>query len=171
MSPSNKRRKSVLKGNHARNTKDDFDASDSDDECTSSDDLTPPPPPPASKPTSLRSQIAEKDTKITELEATVSALQAELISLQHANDHLRLDYSSLIQEKQTISRMNTALRTLKRKADMTHIEELACQSEEDIRLKQLDEDGSGDTSRNTPGLDVGWAQAGFEMMTPPPREC
>ncbi|KAJ7473593.1 hypothetical protein B0H11DRAFT_2429951 [Mycena galericulata] len=143
MSRSNKRRKSALKANHLRNTKDDSDASDN--ESTSSDDLTPPPVPPEFKRTSLRSQIAEKDTKIAELEANVSALQAELISLQHANDHLRLDYSSLIQEKQTISRMNTALRTLKRKADTTHIEELRGKQK---RIKRLETERTNKQQEN-----------------------
>ncbi|KAJ7432435.1 hypothetical protein FB451DRAFT_1420594 [Mycena latifolia] len=128
-----KRRVAALRANHARNDKDD--SGSSDDENTPQDGLPLSQNPPRHKRTTLRSQIAEKDARIAELEVTISGLQTDFLALQHAHNQLRLEHTTLLQTNQTISCANTALKTLKRKADSEHTEELGRRQK---RIKRLE---------------------------------
>ncbi|KAJ7437330.1 hypothetical protein FB451DRAFT_1416903 [Mycena latifolia] len=138
-----KRRVAALRANHAWNDKDD--SGSSDDENIPPDGLPFSQDPPRHKPTTLRSQIAEKDARIAELEATISGLQTDFLALQHAHNQLRLEHTTLLQTNQTISCANTALKTLKRKADSEHTEELGRRQK---RIKRLELERANNQQQN-----------------------
>ncbi|KAJ7033258.1 hypothetical protein C8F04DRAFT_1184238 [Mycena alexandri] len=130
MARPTKRRIKALHANQARNENDDSDGADDED---TPSDL--PPPLPAAKPASLRSQVAEKDARITKLEAVIVDLRCDLLALQTAHEHLRLDNVSLLQSARTVSLAHNALKTLKRKADIAHFDELGRKQKRIRRLE------------------------------------
>ncbi|KAJ7767719.1 hypothetical protein B0H16DRAFT_1882430 [Mycena metata] len=130
MPPPNKRRIKALRVNRARNKNDDSDSAD--------DEATPsalPAPLPAAKPASLRSEVAEKDARITELEAVIIDLRCDLLALQTAHEHLWLDTVSLLHSTRTVLLAHNALKTLKRKADIAHFDELGRRQKHIHRLE------------------------------------
>ncbi|KAJ7041593.1 hypothetical protein C8F04DRAFT_1177048 [Mycena alexandri] len=133
----------ALCANRARNENSNFDSSDDED---TPPDL--PSPLPAAKPASLGSQVTEKDAWITELEAVIVDLRSDLLVLQTAHEHLRLDNVSLLQSTRTISLAHNALKTLKQKADIAHFDELG-RRQKRIRRLELDRTRKEETTSSS----------------------
>ncbi|KAJ6580301.1 hypothetical protein B0H10DRAFT_1962585 [Mycena sp. CBHHK59/15] len=104
-------------------------------------DATPETPKPPSR--SLKAQITEKEIIIAQLEARVSALEAEVLQLRQARDvaaeSLSLKNKNLLDRNQVLSLTNKSLNSLKRKAETTLSEELTKRHK---RIKRLENEWS-----------------------------
>jgi hypothetical protein len=136
------RQKSALRASQSRG----IPPSDSGhhDENTPPDDPNHGPDPPTDKPKSLRAQIIERDSRIAELEAINSGLEAEVLRLRAELHQLHGTHASLLERHTTISTQNRSLRSLKRKADATHSEELT-RKHKRIRRLERERDAKADT--------------------------
>ncbi|KAJ7916602.1 hypothetical protein B0H13DRAFT_1871061 [Mycena leptocephala] len=109
-----------------------FSVLDSDDENTPTDPIDQLPP--TNKKT-LKAQLIEKEARITELEGIISHLEADARRLQDSLDSVQITYKTLLENYTTISIANKSLKSLKRKSDSSHREELAKRQK---RIKRLE---------------------------------
>lgn len=96
----------------------------------------------------LTVQVAEKESRIMELEATVSELSADLLCLQTTHDTLSLQHLSLLAQRRDLSMANQSLNNLKRKATTAFNEELS-KKRKRIRRLELERDTNKDNHTMT----------------------
>ncbi|KAJ6461405.1 hypothetical protein C8R45DRAFT_912233 [Mycena sanguinolenta] len=120
--------------------------SDDNDENLPPDDPVPPPAPTGTKPKSLRTQIADKDGRIAELEAVNTAIRTEAIGLRTDLHQLRITYDTLLSKSNLISIANRSLKSLKRKADSTHVEDLGKKHK---RIRRLEHERDKKAEQNS----------------------
>ncbi|KAJ7862774.1 hypothetical protein B0H14DRAFT_2575211 [Mycena olivaceomarginata] len=107
---------------HAIQSRHDPGSSDKD---TPVEDPIPIPHLPIGRPRSLRTQIADKDDRITALETINAGLETDVSRLQTDLERLHGQHGALLDRTNTISLENKSLKNLKRKAESTLGEELA----------------------------------------------
>ncbi|KAJ7101156.1 hypothetical protein C8R44DRAFT_888117 [Mycena epipterygia] len=83
----------------------------------------------------LAVQMAEKESRIIELEATVSQLSSDLLHLQTTHNIIFLEHQSLLAQKRDLSSTNHSLNCLKRKAVTAFSEEL---NKKQKRIRRLE---------------------------------
>ncbi|KAK7029251.1 hypothetical protein R3P38DRAFT_2775819 [Favolaschia claudopus] len=88
----------------------------------------------STKRTTIRAQLTEKEARITELEATLLDLTSTLQQLQHDFDSLKSAHASLEQNLELTSAVNKSLKSLKRKADTSLLDE---QQKQRKRVKRM----------------------------------
>ncbi|KAK6984481.1 hypothetical protein R3P38DRAFT_3452342 [Favolaschia claudopus] len=100
------------------------------------------------KRTTMRAQLTQKEAQIADLEATVLDLRSTLCQLQEDFNRLRWDNTTLENDLELTSAANKSLKSLKRKADATFLDETQKQQKRYKRL-QTTRDKKAESTGNT----------------------